>query len=566
MRPRDLAIPWDLERAIDDFIFLCFSAGNDFLPGLPGFSIRGGAIDSIITTYRNQIGRLGAYITYNGGVDFPMVEAILACFTRGEPRELESIMYPSDRSTKLEKYINSILNTDEPVYVPTEVDDRSNASSSKVSRHESVDQHALKVEYYWRKFHFSKAEQETKVVAVVEEFIHGMIWILNYYLHGCQSWNWYYPYQYAPCASDFHNFNTNHSRYEFELGEPFLPLVQLIAVLPPQSSHCLPPIMRHLMTDPESPLKEFYPAKFLVDLNGETSEFHGVVKIPFIDEAKLQEALRSRDLALTPDELQRNRFGSTRLFLCAERAPPPDHLKVRVFGPTYWGFIERIPVPPSDIRNSFEFLYTQHEMPPRANLSMLVPGIVLPPWTLDIVGYDARKWSTKWDKGAFDCEEIERSYELPLEIPGVTPGADLLSRKKRVMIAHQRHQQQQFPHGYPRAPYPVPPGYPATGYPTGYPAPPPGYPQTAAPPMGYPTGYAPLPPGYLQQPIPVTALPPGCPQQPALAYPPGYPPTRPPVAYPPAPLALPGYPGPMVRPPTEPAPGQRRPRAGRLPH
>jgi hypothetical protein len=304
--------------------------------------------------------------------------------------------------------------------------------------------------------------------------------------------------------------------------------------------------MRALMTDPDSPLKEFYPTKFLVDLNGETSEFHGIVKIPFIDEAKLQETLKSRDLALTPHELQRNLFGSTKLFLCPERAPPRDRLKVRVFGRTYWGFIERIPVSPTDTRNSCEFLYTQHELAPRVNLSMLVPGVVLPPWTLDVGGYDAKKWSTKWDKGAFDYEEIEHSYELPLEIPGVTPGSDASSRKKRVAIAHQKLQQQ------------LPPGSAATGYPAGYPPPPPGPPQGTLPP-GCPQAVPPQPSGCPPQPPPVAA-PAGDPQLP----PPGYPTTRPQAGYPDAPPAPPGYPESAAR-PGQP-PGQQLPHTDRPPH
>jgi len=45
------------------------------------------------------------------------------------------------------------------------------------------------------------------------------------------------------------------------------------------------------MYDPNSPILSFYPLEFEQDLNGKKQEWEAIVKIPFIDEARLLRAM-----------------------------------------------------------------------------------------------------------------------------------------------------------------------------------------------------------------------------------------------------------------------------------
>ena len=81
--------------------------------------------------------------------------------------------------------------------------------------------------------------------------------------------------------------------FSFELGQPFKPLEQLMAVLPPASRQLVPVAYRDLMTSPTSPILDFYPTSFQQDLEGATREWEAVIKIPFIDEQRLLSALSS---------------------------------------------------------------------------------------------------------------------------------------------------------------------------------------------------------------------------------------------------------------------------------
>jgi 5'-3' exonuclease len=79
----------------------------------------------------------------------------------------------------------------------------------------------------------------------------------------------------------------------FSRGRPFRPFEQLLAVLPSASCSLLPPAFQWLMTNSDSPILDFYPEKFDIDMEGKRAEWEGVVKVPFISEERLLAAAAS---------------------------------------------------------------------------------------------------------------------------------------------------------------------------------------------------------------------------------------------------------------------------------
>lgn len=68
---------FDLERALDDWVFMCFFVGNDFLPHLPSLDIRENGIDTLIAIWRDNIPVMGGYVTKDGHINYERCQFIL---------------------------------------------------------------------------------------------------------------------------------------------------------------------------------------------------------------------------------------------------------------------------------------------------------------------------------------------------------------------------------------------------------------------------------------------------------------------------------------------------------
>lgn len=163
-----------------------------------------------------------------------------------------------------------------------------------------------KDDYYESKFEFKTSDDEG-MRQLTENYVQGLQWVLFYYYRGVASWPWYYQYHYSPMISDVKR--GLKADMNFELGQPFHPYEQLMGVLPDRSKKIVPVIYHDLMTNPDSPIIDFYPRDFELDMNGKKMEWEAVVKIPFIDEKRLLSAMAPRNALLSDDEKRRNDFG-----------------------------------------------------------------------------------------------------------------------------------------------------------------------------------------------------------------------------------------------------------------
>ncbi|XP_071544805.1 5'-3' exoribonuclease 2 homolog isoform X2 [Panulirus ornatus] len=362
---KDLLMPglpfkYDFDRAVDDWVFMCFFVGNDFLPHLPSLEIRENAIDRLVRLYKDCCYKTGGWLTDSGTANMNRVQIILQnlgkvedeIFKMRQKRELDFKERDREkrRSEKREKEAANRFrdSTGEGALAVMKAGETSVAHGAKDAimeqRYKNMDaegggrglkrsidsvdlssdeeeetpdevrlyEEGAKDRYYESKFEVSPDNIEFRK-GVADEYARGLCWVLKYYYQGCVSWDWYFPYHYAPFASDF--TNCADVDVTFHLGEPFNPLEQLMGVFPAASRSHVPEPWGELMCDPESVIIDFYPEDFKIDLNGKKFAWQGVALLPFVDEKRLKKALESVYPLLTPEEVRRNKRGDDRLYV-----------------------------------------------------------------------------------------------------------------------------------------------------------------------------------------------------------------------------------------------------------
>ncbi|KAH3800347.1 hypothetical protein DPMN_153980 [Dreissena polymorpha] len=244
-----------------------FLVGNDFIPHLPNLDINNDALHLLWRTYMEVLPHCGGYINNGGRLNLE----------------------------RFEKYLAELSKFDFDTFSQQAGDLKLRESKKAYDFSEKYSDEDTLYNKYKRNYYMTKMKYEHVTPEVLrdqaEGYVRGIQWILLYYYEGVPSWSWFYPHHYAPYMSDVKDFKD--MSLTFDLGTPFLPFEQLMAVLPAASKDLLPPPYQSLMINDSSPVIDFYPPQFETDLNGKQQDWEAVVLIPFIDENRLLEAIRS---------------------------------------------------------------------------------------------------------------------------------------------------------------------------------------------------------------------------------------------------------------------------------
>lgn len=284
-------IQFDSKSCVNDFIFICFTVGNDFLPHIPSIEIIEGGIDFMLDVYKNVGERHGhlTKITY-GEIMFQIksLQVFLGTIAQYNKGILE------EKLMKKDKFFPDILLE----------------SSAKI-----VDgKYNLDIDKYKSKYYSKCFSEGTDIKKLCHEYLEGMQWVLSYYTKRVPDWKWCFKHHYAPFAHELAKYIEDFKFTEYVKTQPTSPFQQLLCIMPPKSSKLIPLPICQLLTNDCSEIKKFCPDKFEVDISGKRREWEGIVLLPIVDYSVVEKEYFKHINKVDRRDLKRDNLGKSFIY------------------------------------------------------------------------------------------------------------------------------------------------------------------------------------------------------------------------------------------------------------
>jgi len=276
---------------INDFIFICYLLGNDFVPNLPTIDIKRGGLDILIELYKENFEKFGNIVNENKTIN-----------TNSFYNLLKKI-YKKEHSIILDTKNDNIKHCFETDPMKKELWNLENLRTFKIIDPIKQEEDNWECRYY--NFYFHRTDTEF-ISEICNEYLKGLMWIFNYYFFSGKNWNWYYPYHTSPCLIDIIKYleKIDMNSYHFEPSKPLKPLEQLMLVIPPQHVELLPKSYQKLINDDNSPIISMYPVKIDLDMINKDMLWRCIPILPTLDINKILKELKNK--TLSKDEKIRN--------------------------------------------------------------------------------------------------------------------------------------------------------------------------------------------------------------------------------------------------------------------
>jgi 5'-3' exonuclease len=231
----------DKNNIIEDYIFICFLLGNDFLPHFPALNIRTTGINTLMMEYQKIKRTDKKFILINNGeIIWKNVKTFIRALSLNETNLIKCEYKTREKKQKQAKYKkHTNENIEYYMYTMKPILDR------RVEEYININEDKWQHRYYKILFDIEIDNMRKQQISI--NYLEGLEWVYKYYTNGCCDWEWKYKYDYPPLLNDLIDYIPyfKEDLIEHKQTYPVDPIIQLIYVLPSQSINLLPPKIIH---------------------------------------------------------------------------------------------------------------------------------------------------------------------------------------------------------------------------------------------------------------------------------------------------------------------------------
>jgi 5'-3' exonuclease len=282
---------------IRDYVMLCSLVGNDFIPPLSYLRINERGIDIIVRAYKIAREKIpGTFLIQHGSNTRINTDLTMSNNTDTITTAMNNDQYEVNLMCLLQIFKelatledNMMADACDQYYNKTYRADRSRCGTAVERRMNELDNYPTlnkfpnvihpriegwRLDYYQ---HLCKANTLQDINQIIDNYIQGLFWIVEYYFNHNASKTWYYRYNYSPTLFDLqqrlnllsHDAKTLQQLQQISIINDdyfsyikYNPMMQLLMVLPIQSSHLLDKAARSLMENIQNGSVHVFPHQF----------------------------------------------------------------------------------------------------------------------------------------------------------------------------------------------------------------------------------------------------------------------------------------------------------------
>jgi len=178
------------DAVINDYIFICFLLGNDFLPHFPAINLRRNGLDLIQSCYIMTKNRKNKCIIDNGSINWRVFREMVQNLAEVEEDYIKDEFLYRNKQSK--------------IHIPNRTEEEKKNYFMKqpmIFREKEI--YINPLESNWQsRYYYALFEDDVNIKDVCMNYLEGLEWTFKYYSKGCIDWRWKYKYHYPPLLSD----------------------------------------------------------------------------------------------------------------------------------------------------------------------------------------------------------------------------------------------------------------------------------------------------------------------------------------------------------------------------